>query len=111
MTDRQPSTLGRRVYAALSNELLEVLDDKDAVRARIGEGESLSFLADQMHELLQREADICERLAQLRAGDDDVSAAYVNWSWAAYLRTFDAKRYVESVWLARCGDAWGDHDC
>ncbi len=91
------------MYAALSNQLLDVLDDKDAVRARVGEGVSLPALADQLHQLVQREANICQQLGELRARDDDVPAAYVHWSWAAHLRTFDAQRYVEQLWLAELG--------
>ncbi|WP_163511602.1 hypothetical protein [Fodinicola acaciae] len=101
MTERKSSTLARRVYAALSNQLLDVLDDKDAVRARVGEGISLPTLAAQLHQLVQREAKICQQLGELRARDDDVPAAYVHWSWAAHLRQFDAQRYVEQLWLAQ----------
>src|SRR5882757_491825 len=74
-------------YDEYWQQLSAVVAEKDALHVRIDQVDgSLTELAQQLRLLVQREAAICDQLAEFWASDDDICAAYLGWNWAAHLR-------------------------
>ncbi|WP_163512143.1 hypothetical protein [Fodinicola acaciae] len=91
-------------YVDTWQQLQAILDAKATVRRRITWRDgSLSELALQLHDLVQREAVLCDRLADFWTVDDEIHSALASWNWAGYLNKLAAQRYVETLWLAQFG--------